>query len=435
MTTTLTRSKTALKVHPAAEIFPMLNAEELDALALDIKANGLQQPIVMWEGLLLDGRNRLAACAICGVEPSFKQYEGNSPVTFVISANIKRRQLDASQRACVAVELEPMFAVEAEKKLHLAKGRGVKGKVNSPYLKPAPQARDLAADVVGVGNQLVTRAKAIKAADPEAFERIKLGSVTVNEVQQEMKREKRVEALKTRQIELAQSTPVKTKGIDIRKSDCLQLISSLSDESVHLLLTDPPYAVTENDWDVWASEDEYWQFMRSWLGLLRPKMRPDFTAFVFCDADKTTQLHRVLVDTGWPVLRQAIWHRPNLAKKRTGSMTFLSSYEPFWHCGTRHLNLPEEWGEERFDVQKYVVPQSTHKDDQSFHPTQKPLGLMRRLVQLGSYESELVVDPFCGAGTTALAAYATDRFCITGDTNADYVAIAKGRIAEHKNEN
>ena len=60
---------------------------------------------------------------------------------------------------------------------------------------------------------------------------------------------------------------------------------------------------------------------------------------------------------------------------------------------------------------------------------------MRRLVQLGSYESELVVDPFCGAGTTALAAYATDRFCITGDTNADYVAIAKGRIAEHKNEN
>ena len=433
MTTTLTRSKTALKVHPAAEIFPMLNAEELDALALDIKANGLQQPIVMWEGLLLDGRNRLAACAICGVEPSFKQYEGNSPVTFVISANIKRRQLDASQRACVAVELEPMFAVEAEKRLHLAKGRGVKGVANLPQVNAKSRAH--AADVVSVSPRMVQYAKEIKVKNPEAFERIKAGTVKVSEVQQDMKKEKRVEALKTRQIELAQSTPVKTKGIDIRKSDCLQLISSLSDESVHLLLTDPPYAVTENDWDVWASEDEYWQFMRSWLALLRPKMRPDFTAFVFCDADKTTQLHRVLVDTSWPVLRQAIWHRPNLAKKRTGSMTFLSSYEPFWHCGTRHLNLPEEWGEERFDVQKYVVPQSTHKDDQSFHPTQKPLGLMRRLVQLGSYESELVVDPFCGAGTTALAAYATDRFCITGDTNADYVAIAKGRIAEHKNEN
>jgi len=421
-----------MKIHPAAEIFPMLSDEELDSLAVDIKTHGLRHPLVMHDRELLDGRNRLAACKIAGVAPSFVEYEGDSPVSFVISVNIKRRQLDASQRACVAVEIEPMFAVEAEKRLHLSKGRGVKGVANLRQVNQA-KASDQAADVVSVSPRMVQYAKEIKAKNPEAFERVKSGEVTVNEVQQEIKREKRVEALKTRQVELAHATPVKTKGIDIRKTDCLDLISSLSDASVHLLLTDPPYAVTENDWDVWASEDEYWKFMRTWLGMLRPKMRPDFTAFVFCDADKTTQLHQTLVDTGWPVLRQAIWHRPNLAKKRTGSMTFLSSYEPFWHCGTRHLNLPEEWGEERFDVQKYVVPQSTHKDDQSFHPTQKPLGLMQRLVQIGSYQSELVVDPFCGAGTTALAAYATDRFCITGDTNSDYVAIAKGRISEHKN--
>ena len=417
-----------MKIHPAAEIFPMLSDEELDSLAVDIKTHGLRHPLVMHDRELLDGRNRLAACKIAGVVPSFVEYEGDSPVSFVISVNIKRRQLDASQRACVAVEIEPMFAVEAKKR----QGQRTDIVANLPQCSQA-KARDQAAEVVSVSPRMVQYAKEIKAKNPEAFERVKLGEVTVNEVQQEIKREKRVEALKTRQVELAHATPVKTKGIDIRKTDCLDLISSLSDESVHLLLTDPPYAVTENDWDVWASEDEYWKFMRTWLGMLRPKMRPDFTAFVFCDADKTTQLHKTLVDTGWPVLRQAIWHRPNLAKKRTGSMTFLSSYEPFWHCGTRHLNLPEEWGEERFDVQKYVVPQSTHKDDQSFHPTQKPLGLMQRLIEIGSYQSELVVDPFCGAGTTALAAYSKDRFCITGDTNADYVAIAKGRISEHKN--
>ena len=422
-----------MKIHPAAEIFPMLSDEELDSLAVDIKTHGLRHPLVMHDRELLDGRNRLAACKIAGVVPSFVEYEGDSPVSFVISVNIKRRQLDASQRACVAVEIEPMFAVEAMKRKAENGGDRKSQVVNLPPPIDKAKARDQAADVVGVSPSMVSLAKAIKAKNPEAFERVKLGEVTVNEVQQEIKREKRVEALKTRQVELAHATPVKTKGIDIRKTDCLDLISSLSDESVHLLLTDPPYAVTENDWDVWASEDEYWKFMRTWLGMLRPKMRPDFTAFVFCDADKTTQLHQTLVDTGWPVLRQAIWHRPNLAKKRTGSMTFLSSYEPFWHCGTRHLNLPEEWGEERFDVQKYVVPQSTHKDDQSFHPTQKPLGLMQRLVEIGSYQSELVVDPFCGAGTTALAAYSKDRFCITGDTNADYVAIAKGRISEHKN--
>jgi len=178
MTTTLTRSKTALKVHPAAEIFPMLNAEELDALALDIKANGLQQPIVMWEGLLLDGRNRLAACGMCGVEPSFKQYEGNSPVTFVISANIKRRQLDASQRACVAVELEPMFAVEAKKRM-------LKG-VKDPVVNlPQGKAREQAAEVVGVSPSMVSLAKAIKVSDPAMFDRVKFGDMTINAARQE----------------------------------------------------------------------------------------------------------------------------------------------------------------------------------------------------------------------------------------------------------
>ena len=200
MTTTLTRSKTALKVHPAAEIFPMLNAEELDALALDIKANGLQQPIVMWEGLLLDGRNRLAACAICGVEPSFKQYEGNSPVTFVISANIKRRQLDASQRACVAVEIEPMFAVEAKKRYDETVGRPSKqSEANLPQIKSKrkDQARDHAAKVVSVSPRMMQYAKEIEVKNPEAFERIKAGTIKVSEVQQEMKKEKREGYLKS----------------------------------------------------------------------------------------------------------------------------------------------------------------------------------------------------------------------------------------------
>ena len=304
-----------MEIHPAAEIFPMLSDEELDSLAVDIKTHGLRHPLVMHERELLDGRNRLAACKIAGVAPSFVEYEGDSPVSFVISVNIKRRQLDASQRACVAVEIEPMFAVEAKKKYDQTVGRPSKqSSANLRSIVDKVVASKQAADVVSVSPRMVQYAKEIKAKNPEAFERMMAGEVTVNEVQQEIKREKRVEALKTRQVELAHATPVKTKGIDIRKTDCLDLISSLSDQSVHLLLTDPPYAVTENDWDVWASEDEYWKFMRTWLGMLRPKMRPDFTAFVFCDADKTTQLHQTLVDTGWPVLRQAIWHRPNLAK-------------------------------------------------------------------------------------------------------------------------
>lgn len=242
----------------------------------------------------------------------------------------------------------------------------------------------------------------------------------------EVKRRKRM--AKTERL---LTTPLaETLDEPIRVTDCLTLIDSLADASVGLLLTDPPYAVTDNAWDVWESEDDYWEFMADWLEALRPKMAEESTAFIFCDADASPRLNRTLIDTGWPVLRQVIWHRPNLAKKRAGSLTFLSAYEPFWHCGNRGLNLPDEWGGERFDVQSVTVPQSNHVADPAYHPTQKPIELMQRLVQVGSFPGELVIDPFSGSGTTPLAAHIEGRPYLAGDLDERYVQIARSRIAQ-----
>ena len=229
---------------------------------------------------------------------------------------------------------------------------------------------------------------------------------------------------------MAAITPVAVNNIEIRHQDCLDMISQLEDGSVSLLLTDPPYAVTDNDWDVWESRSVYLDFMRQWLIVMRSKMADEFTAFVFCDASMTVDIHQTLGRTGWPILRQAIWHRPNLAKKRSGFMTFLSSYEPFWHCGNRRLNFPDDWGDERFDVQRVTAPQSNHIQDTAVHPTQKPLALFERLVCLGSHPGDLVIDPFCGSGTTAVAAFNNDRRCITSDLMDEYVRIARGRLAQ-----
>ena len=177
-----------MKIHPAAEIFPMLSDEELDSLAVDIKTHGLRHPLVMHDRELLDGRNRLAACKMAGVAPLFVEYEGDSPVSFVISVNLQRRQLDTTQRACIAVEFLPLLAVEAKKKQEEAGkkyGRGQKVEANLPQPIRAEQSRDQAAAVVSVSPRMVQYAKEIKAKNPEAFERMKAGSVTVNAVRQE----------------------------------------------------------------------------------------------------------------------------------------------------------------------------------------------------------------------------------------------------------
>src|SRR5437879_5588490 len=105
----------ALSVHPAAALFPMLNDEELRELAEDIRVHGLASAIVVLGNVLLDGRNRLRACEIANVPPRFVEWNGTGSVTaWIVSVNLHRRHLSTSQRAMVAARAVQVFAVEAK---------------------------------------------------------------------------------------------------------------------------------------------------------------------------------------------------------------------------------------------------------------------------------------------------------------------------------
>ena len=86
------------KFHPLANIFPLMEGEEFDALVADIKANGLREGIVLYENMILDGRNRYRACEAAGVQPEYPIISITDPVAYVISANLHRRHLTAQQK-------------------------------------------------------------------------------------------------------------------------------------------------------------------------------------------------------------------------------------------------------------------------------------------------------------------------------------------------
>lgn len=91
--------------HPLAELFPLIEGGEFDALVADIKDHGLQQPIILYRGQILDGRNRYRACLKAKIEVVTREYEGNDPAAFVVSVNVNRRHLTIGQRAMIAAKI------------------------------------------------------------------------------------------------------------------------------------------------------------------------------------------------------------------------------------------------------------------------------------------------------------------------------------------
>ena len=102
------RQPSYMEFHDVAALFPMMNAEEFHGLVADIKANGLREDIWLYEGKILDGRNRYRACLEAGVAPRYRTYTGDAPTSFVLSLNLHRRHLTYDQR----VGVTPQDSVE-----------------------------------------------------------------------------------------------------------------------------------------------------------------------------------------------------------------------------------------------------------------------------------------------------------------------------------
>lgn len=93
-----------MKVHPALASFPMLSEPEIAALAIEVKRDGLVNPIVRCDGAILDGRARLIACERAKVKPAYYEYTGKDPLGFVLRANAGR-SMTPGQRALAAARL------------------------------------------------------------------------------------------------------------------------------------------------------------------------------------------------------------------------------------------------------------------------------------------------------------------------------------------
>ena len=179
--------------HEIANIFPMMNEDEYDRLKDDIAINGQLEPVVLYEGKVLDGRNRYKALCDIGLKTNFEEYQGDQPLSYVISKNLHRRHLEVGQRAMIATTVKPMLEVEAKKRQ--AHGLTAPGKSLLETFPEAIQgnARDQAGDLFGVSGKSVATAEMLKEEAPDLAEKVMSGEMTLNRAAKTHQKTKRLE--------------------------------------------------------------------------------------------------------------------------------------------------------------------------------------------------------------------------------------------------
>lgn len=293
---------------------------------------------------------------------------------------------------------------------------------------------------------------------------------------------------------------------NIYQGDAIELIKDISDTSIHLLLSDIPYNIGYDSWDVkhnntnsallghspaqdkskvfktrgkplngWSKSDreqgkEYYNWCLSWIKECYRILVPGASCFIFAGRRYSHQVINAFEDSRFTLKDQIAWIKTQASYKaqkvssvfeRRGDIDNAIKYKG-WKLGNlRPLFEPILWFQKPYkiggtltdnllgygvgafneevlkddnvlntgiEVCSNIIRVKSNEEDRGQHPTQKPLQLMKFLIELVTKEKQIVIDPFAGSGTTCLASKELDRCYIGIEVDKDYCEIAKDRL-------
>jgi site-specific DNA-methyltransferase (adenine-specific) len=233
--------------------------------------------------------------------------------------------------------------------------------------------------------------------------------------------------------------------IEIHRGDALSLLADLPDDSIELVIADPPYNLGKNYGNNHDSKEfeDYLQFSRSWLTEARRVLSPTGTLYVFMGVRFISYLYDMLDrELGMHFNSWICWHYTQGIGRRVGFSPRHDDILMFNKSRRFTFNLdavrvPQKYyrarnnmrGANPGDVWRFSHVHYCNQNRQA-HPTQKPEGLIERMVLASSNERETVLDPFAGSGTTLRVCQQLERNCIGFELNPDYVALIHRRLAQ-----
>ena len=204
--------------------------------------------------------------------------------------------------------------------------------------------------------------------------------------------------------------------------DCLEGLKKLPDNSIDLILTDPPYNITKNNWDIFETPD-FVTFTEEWLDECYRISRGKYM-LTFWSQQKLDLFDKLNIK--WKKKRVIIWYMPNAPISNNDGLIF--TWQPCILLEKESDIFIINNGRDFIsnDVLKFNFPVK----ERFGHPTIKPIKLIRALVKKYSEEESFILDPFMGSGTTAVACKQSKRNFLGFEINPEYIKIANKRLAQ-----
>ena len=414
-------------------LIPPLSNEEFKQLERNILEEGIREPLITWNGILIDGHNRyrIAQEHDINYETLEKEFENiNRVKEWMIHNQFGRRNLSNYQRSVLALQLEDVFREKAKENLILSGenfGKGLPILANPIEIKSIDTRKEIS-KVANVSHGTLDKVKVIQAnATPEVKARLNTGTMSINEAYKEIKKEEKIEETRKEKNEIIKQV----ESIEISNvfnGDSINFIDKI-DFKIKCVITDPPYGMnyisnrrTASEKDKGISNDENLHLaietVNKVFSKLYNKMEENSALFCFIGWKQEKYFIELIEDIGFEVKNVLVWNKNNHG---TGDLiySFAPKHERIIYATKGKVKL------------NYRHPDVLEGSDiRTSHPTSKPIDLLKKLIESTTLQNDIIVDPFAGHGSTGIAAKELNRNYWLCELDYENYCMIKNNINE-----
>jgi len=426
-----------LNINPELQrLIPPLTSEEFNQLTANILAEGIREPIITWNGTIVDGHNRYQVAQEYDLEfdTSEIQFESISHCKKWMAENQlgRRNLMDFVKgelmniiKACLK-EIAELKKIEDGKKAR-DKQLGVLSIIDKT---PTHNTQKIVADKLGWSTGKLAQFDVVNNKAPEEVkQKLRTGEVSINQVYQEIKKEEK----KAQMLEKIQQQKVEIEiSENIKNGDSLEILESLEDGCIDIVLTDPPYGISYisnrsmfeetitkrgllND-----GKDQAFELLDKTCKILSRKAAINSHLYFFCNWAVFSSFESI-ISKYFTIKTPIVWDKGN---KGSGDL------ENDWGNQTEIIIFCVKGKKLVNNRRGNIISVSRLHTSKMVHPTQKPIELLLNILAVSYVKGDFVVDPFMGSGSTIKACNKIGAKCLGIELDSEMFNIANNFINE-----